>query len=74
MLTVENRSRYNNPMGKAPSIGIRLEDPEREALERAARADARSISGLGRKIIAEWLAKNGWLKVPSAGRSKGRKH
>jgi hypothetical protein len=49
-------------MAKNTPLGIRLEDEERDALERAALADDRSMSALGRKILVEWLRKNGWLK------------
>ena len=50
-------------MTKAEPIGIRLEPDERTALEEAAAADDRTMSALGRKIIAEWLRVNGWLKT-----------
>lgn len=49
-------------MAKSETVGIRLETPERAALERAAQSDDRTISALGRKIIAEWLKANNWLK------------
>jgi uncharacterized protein (DUF1778 family) len=42
-------------------IGIRLDASEKEALERAARADERSMSFFARKIIADWLRANGFL-------------
>jgi hypothetical protein len=49
-------------MTKDPALGIRLEPDEREALTRAAKADKRPLSAMGRKIIADWLVENGWLK------------
>ncbi len=48
-------------MAKSDPLGIRLEPGERAALERAAGADDRSMSALGRKIIADWLREEGWL-------------
>ncbi len=48
-------------MAKSDPLGIRLEPGERAALERAARADDRSMCALGRKIIAEWLREEGCL-------------
>lgn len=51
-------------MAKNLPLGIRLEPDERAALEKAAASEDRSMSALGRKIIAEWLRKNGWMKAP----------
>ena len=48
-------------MAKDPALGIRLEPDEREALDRAAIADERALSAMGRKIIVEWLRTNGWM-------------
>jgi hypothetical protein len=50
-------------MAKTDPIGIRLDPAEKAALERAAATDDRSISALGRKIIVEWLRKNGHIKA-----------
>lgn len=49
-------------MTKTEPLGIRLDPVEREALERAAKADDRPVSALARKILAEWLRKNGWVQ------------
>ena len=49
-------------MAKEPALGIRLEADEKDALERAALADDRALSAMGRKIIADWLRQHGWLK------------
>lgn len=49
-------------MAKTKHIGVRLEPDEREALERAAASDDRPLSALIRKIVAEWLRTNGYLK------------
>jgi hypothetical protein len=51
-------------MTKTDPIGVRLEPDEKAALERAAAADDRSVSAMARKIIAEWLRKNGHMKAP----------
>ena len=48
-------------MAKDPALGIRLEPDERDALERAAKADDRPLSAMGRKILVEWLRTNGWM-------------
>lgn len=48
-------------MAKDPALGIRLEPDERVALDRAAKADERALSAMGRKIIVEWLRTNGWM-------------
>ena len=48
-------------MAKDPALGIRLEPDERLALERAAKADERALSAMGRKIIVEWLRTNDWM-------------
>ena len=48
-------------MTKNSPLNIRLEPAEKDALARAAQDDGRPLSALGRKIIAEWLKKNGWL-------------
>lgn len=53
---------YDPPMTKEPALGIRLEADERAALEKAARADKRPLSAMGRKIITEWLTQHGYLK------------
>jgi hypothetical protein len=57
-----SRHVYGLVMAKNTPLGIRLEDDERDALEKAAIADDRSMSALGRKVLVEWLRKNGWLK------------
>ena len=48
-------------MAKDAALGIRLEPDERDALDRAATADERALSAMGRKIIVEWLRTNGWM-------------
>ena len=55
---------YTPSMTKKPPLGIRFEPDEQEALERAAKADTRPTSAMGRKIILDWLKANGWLPKP----------
>ena len=50
---------YARAMAKEPALGIRLEKDEREALDRAADADDRTLSAMGRKVIVDWLRVNG---------------
>ena len=52
---------YTASVTKEPALGIRLELDEKAALDRAAKADQRTLSAMGRKIIADWLRANGWL-------------
>ena len=40
---------------KSVVLGIRLQPAEREALDAAAREDARPVSALVRKIVLDWL-------------------
>ena len=48
-------------MIKTHTLGVRLAPVEKAALDQAAAADDRSVSGLARKILAEWLRNNGWI-------------
>jgi hypothetical protein len=48
-------------MAKSDTVGIRLDPQERDALQRAANADDRSMSALARKLLVEWLKETGWL-------------
>jgi hypothetical protein len=48
---------------KALVLGIRLSEAEHDALARAAEADQRSMSALGRIVLAEWLRSHGHLSV-----------
>jgi hypothetical protein len=36
-------------------LGARVEPPLKKALERAAREESRSLSGLVEKILADWI-------------------
>jgi hypothetical protein len=49
-------------MGKTPSLGVRVQPETKRALEKAAKADLRSVSSLVEKILTEWLRAHGYLK------------
>jgi hypothetical protein len=49
-------------MVKKSPIGIRFEQRERDALDRAANHEERAISDLIRRIVTRWLKDNGWFK------------
>lgn len=64
---------YTFHMTKTEPIGVRLEPEERAAIEAAAAADDRPVSSLMRRIIVEWLRKNGWLPIkPKARAVRGK--
>ena len=48
-------------MAKNAPLGIRFEPDEREALDKAAAADARTTSALARKVLVDWLRSQGKL-------------
>jgi hypothetical protein len=48
-------------MIKTTPLGIRLEPDMHEALARAARDDARSMSAMAVNILADWLREHGYL-------------
>jgi hypothetical protein len=47
---------------KTLPISFRLPEDKKEALERAAKDDVRSVSSLIEKIVTEWLRQGGYLK------------
>jgi hypothetical protein len=49
-------------MGKTPSLGVRLKPEVKEALQKAAEADLRSVSSMVEKVLTEWLRDKGFLK------------
>jgi hypothetical protein len=53
-------------MRKTNSLGIRVGPEVKAALETAAEEDARSVSSLVQKIIAEWLRDHRYLKSDKA--------
>ena len=48
-------------MVKSHSLGVRLQPEVKEALERAAKADVRSVSSMAEKILTDWLREHGHL-------------
>jgi hypothetical protein len=49
-------------MAPKPLIGVRLPVPVKEALEKLAKSDDRTISYVINKILAEYLRKKGLIK------------
>jgi len=49
-------------MSKSVTLGLRLDQDLKAALERAAKADRRTVSNLVEKIIADWLKANGFVR------------
>lgn len=47
---------------KTTPVSIRLPQEVKIALDRAAKADTRSMSSLAEKVISDYLRKNGFLK------------
>ena len=45
-----------------PLFSMGLERKEREALEKAAKAEDRPAAYVARRALVEWLKANGWLK------------
>lgn len=48
-------------MNKLPSLGIRIPQDTKDALEKAAKDDLRSVSSMVEKIITDWLREKGYL-------------
>lgn len=53
-------------MVKTAPLGFRVEQDLKEALERAAKDDDRSVSSLVERILKSWLTEKGYLSPPSA--------
>lgn len=53
-------------MAKTPSLGIRVQPETKQALEKAAKDDLRSMSSMVEKILVDWLTERGYL--PKEGR------
>jgi predicted transcriptional regulator len=49
---------------KANVISVRLDDEIKAAAEKAAEADARTLSSLIQKALTEYLRRNGFLRSP----------
>lgn len=50
-------------MARTNPLGVRVEPAIKEALERAAKADDRSVSSLVERILKAWLVEHGHLKA-----------
>jgi hypothetical protein len=61
-------------MARTANIGLRVEPDLKEAAERAATDDHRSVASLLEKLLTEHLEREGYLKrgVPHSGRSPAR--
>jgi hypothetical protein len=52
-------------MVKTQPLGFRVEPEIKEGLERAAKADGRSVSNLIERILRAWLEENGHISKES---------
>lgn len=48
-------------MGQTTPLGVRIEVETKQALEKAAKADRRSMASLVDKVLTDWLRANGFL-------------
>lgn len=55
-------------MAKTHPLGFRIDPKVKEALEKAAADDVRSVSSLCEKILVTWLREKGYLPVKSTTR------
>jgi hypothetical protein len=53
-------------MARTAAIGIRVEPTVKEAAERAASEDRRTLASLVEKILVEWLEAQGYLVAGAA--------
>jgi hypothetical protein len=53
-------------MARTAAIGIRVEPRIKEAAERAAQKDRRTLASLMEKILVDWLVTNGHLPQDAA--------
>jgi hypothetical protein len=53
-------------MARTAAIGIRVEPRIKEAAERAAQKDRRTVASLMEKILVDWLVANGHLPQDAA--------
>ena len=52
-------------MARTASIGIRVEPDLKDAAERAAKDDRRTVASLIEKVLTEWLEQNGYMQKPA---------
>ena len=48
-------------LAKTPALGFRVLPDMKDALQRAAKADHRSVSSLIEKVMLEWLTREGFM-------------
>lgn len=48
-------------MSKTSAISVRVPDATKEAAEKAAKADSRSMASLVEKVLTDWLREKGYL-------------
>ena len=53
-------------MARTAAIGIRVEPPVKEAAEKAATEDRRTLASLVEKVLIEWLETKGYLSKGAA--------
>jgi len=63
-MTLRRQRRQNTHMTKTPSLGVRVQPEVKEALERAAKDDDRSVSSMVERILKLWLVEKGYLPRP----------
>ncbi len=51
-------------MARTNPLGVRVEPEIKEALERAAKDDDRSVSSLVERVLKSWLTEKGYLPPP----------
>lgn len=51
-------------MARTNSLGVRVEQEIKDALEVAAKADDRSLSSMVERVLRGWLQENGFLPKP----------
>jgi hypothetical protein len=56
-------------MVKASPISVRLEQETRAGIERAARADKRTLNSMIEKALSDWLTDNGFAENPEPPKS-----
>ncbi len=52
-------------MARTASIGIRVEPDLKEAAEKAAKDDHRTVASLIEKVLTKWLEQNGYMQKTS---------
>jgi hypothetical protein len=57
-------------MVKASPISVRLEQETRAGIERAARADKRTLNSMIEKALSDWLADKGFMEEPEPPKSR----